>query len=306
MDWVSGMQKALDYIEENLCEEISIEEAARKACSSVYHFQRVFGILCGRTVGEYIRLRRLTLAGAELAADRIKVIDAAMKYGYDSPDSFTKAFVKFHGITPSRARCPGVSLRSFARLSIKISLEGGTVMNYRIEKKPAMTVTGLQTHLPGVPAGRSQELRDLFKKGETRFVRYAISGMARDVENEYYVISNVDGDGYDLTVGGILPCYFREHMEKTVGRYKELLTSVEIPAQTYVVAETSRGINCMTEHVALRNSVVSEWLPSSGYVLSDAPEVVVIHFPLNSHETNVEKRRADDYVEIWLPIKREG
>lgn len=179
-------------------------------------------------------------------------------------------------------------------------------MNYRIEKKPAMTVTGLQTHLPGVPAGRSQELRDLFKKGETRFVRYAISGMARDVENEYYVISNVDGDGYDLTVGGILPCYFREHMEKTVGRYKELLTSVEIPAQTYVVAETSRGINCMTEHVALRNSVVSEWLPSSGYVLSDAPEVVVIHFPLNSHETNVEKRRADDYVEIWLPIKREG
>ena len=135
MNWITGMQKAIDYIEENLTEEIDYEKVAEKSYSSSYHFQRVFGILCGYTLGEYIRLRRLSLAGAELASGKEKVIDIALKYGYDSPDSFAKAFQKFHGITPSQARADGSKLKSFSRLSIKILLEGGSTMNYRIEEK---------------------------------------------------------------------------------------------------------------------------------------------------------------------------
>ena len=104
MNWITGMQKAIDYIEENLTEEIDYEKIAEKSYASSYHFQRVFGILCGYTLGEYIRLRRLSLAGAELSSGKEKVIDIALKYGYDSPDSFAKAFQKFHGITPSQAR----------------------------------------------------------------------------------------------------------------------------------------------------------------------------------------------------------
>ena len=98
MDWVTGIQESIDYIEDNLTDDIDYERVAALCYSSPYHFQRVFGILCGYTLGEYIRNRRLSLAGAELAATEAKVIDVALKYGYESPDSFTKAFQRFHGI----------------------------------------------------------------------------------------------------------------------------------------------------------------------------------------------------------------
>ncbi|MBO4219908.1 MAG: helix-turn-helix transcriptional regulator, partial [Clostridia bacterium] len=136
MDWVTGMQAALDYIEEHLTDEIDYEKVAAAAYSSSYHFQRVFGILCGYTLGEYIRNRRLSLAGAELQAAGAKVIDVTLKYGYDNPDSFARAFKAFHGVLPSQARDKSAKLRSFSRLVLKFSLEGGTTMNYRIEEKP--------------------------------------------------------------------------------------------------------------------------------------------------------------------------
>ena len=135
MDWILGIQRAIDYIEAHLTEDIDYEKVASMSFSSGYHFQRVFSILCGYTLGEYIRLRRLSLAGVELASGKERVIDVALKYGYESPDSFSKAFHKFHGITPSEARTDGKSLKSFSRLSIKISLEGGSTMNYRVEEK---------------------------------------------------------------------------------------------------------------------------------------------------------------------------
>ena len=151
MDWITGMQKAIDYIEENLTEEIDYEKVAAKSFSSSYHFQRVFSILCGYTLGEYIRLRRLTLAGAELTKGKEKVIDIALKYGYDSPDSFAKAFQKFHGITPSQARADGSKLKSFSRLSIKISLEGGTIMNYRMKQNHKSNSLAIKGDLKVLP-----------------------------------------------------------------------------------------------------------------------------------------------------------
>ena len=100
MDWIQGIQQAIDYIEDHITEEIDYEEAAKRAYSSSFHFQRVFGIMCGFTLGEYIRRRRLTLAGNELLMKDIKVIDVALKYGYETPESFSRAFQKFHGIAP--------------------------------------------------------------------------------------------------------------------------------------------------------------------------------------------------------------
>ena len=133
---------------------------AAESFSSSYHFQRVFSILCGYTLGEYIRLRRLSLAGAELVSGKEKVIDIALKYGYDSPDSFAKAFQKFHGITPSQARADGSMLKSFSRLSIKISLEGGNTMSYRIEEKEPMILTGFKAHFMGAPYGKEREKQE--------------------------------------------------------------------------------------------------------------------------------------------------
>ncbi len=157
MDWIIGIQHAIDYIEDNLTETIDYEEVAKKCYSSSYHFQRVFSILCGFTLGEYIRNRRLTLAGRELATNNAKVIDVAMKYGYESPDSFAKAFQKFHGILPSQARNNGSNLKSFSRLVLKFSLEGGTTMNYRIKTKPAMTLLGYKKRFSGTPYDESRQ-----------------------------------------------------------------------------------------------------------------------------------------------------
>ncbi len=101
MNWVEGISKAINYMEEHLTEDIEIEKIAREASVSSFYFQKAFGMLSGFTVGEYIRQRRLTLAGSEVISTDEKIIDIALKYGYDSPDSFTKAFTRFHGRTPT-------------------------------------------------------------------------------------------------------------------------------------------------------------------------------------------------------------
>ena len=139
MDWIKGIQRALDYTEAHLTEEIDYDAAAKEACSSSFHFQRVFSIMCGYTLGDYIRMRRLSLAADELAHSDEKVIDIASKYGYETPESFTRAFSRFHGITPTEARNGG-TVKSFSRLSVKLILTGGTEMDYRIESPGVIKV----------------------------------------------------------------------------------------------------------------------------------------------------------------------
>lgn len=130
MDWVTVIASALGYIEEHITDEtLGAERVAQKASISPFYFQRGFAMLCGFTVSEYIRMRRLALAGNDLAGTDDKVIDIALKYGYDSPDSFTKAFTRFHGVTPAAALKDGALLKSFAPLKIKFSLEGGYLMD---------------------------------------------------------------------------------------------------------------------------------------------------------------------------------
>lgn len=121
MDWISGIQRAIDYIESHLTDEIDFEAAAREAYSSSFHFQRVFSILCGFTLGEYVRMRRLSMAASDIVNTDEKIIEIAMKYGYDSPESFTRAFTRFHGVTPSEAK-RGAVIKSFSRMSVKLSL----------------------------------------------------------------------------------------------------------------------------------------------------------------------------------------
>lgn len=135
MDWITGIQRAVDYVEEHITQPIDYEEVAKQAYSSSFHFQRVFHILCGFTLGEYIRMRRLSLAGSQLSLYNIRVIDVAYQYGYDTPESFSRAFTRFHGVTPSEAKQRGVALKSFSALSVKLILQGGNMMNYRIEVK---------------------------------------------------------------------------------------------------------------------------------------------------------------------------
>lgn len=139
MDWICGIQRAIDYVEAHLTDDIDYETAARAAASSVFHFQRMFSMLVGYTLGDYIRMRRLSLAADELHQTDKKVIDIALRCGYDTPESFSRAFTRFHGITPTEARRGG-KIKSFSRLSVKLILDGGNLMDYRIEKRGAVKV----------------------------------------------------------------------------------------------------------------------------------------------------------------------
>lgn len=139
MNWIQGIQRAIDYVEANITEEIDFEEVAKQAYASSFHFQRVFGILCGFSLGDYIRMRRLSLAGEELSKGNAKIIDVAMKYGYDTPESFSRAFTRFHGIAPSEAKHGG-KVKIFTPLSVQLTLTGGSKMDYRIEKRDAFQV----------------------------------------------------------------------------------------------------------------------------------------------------------------------
>lgn len=298
MDWMTGMQKAIDYIEANLTEELEPERVAAESFSSSYHFQRVFSILCGYTLGEYIRLRRLSLAGAELAGGRAKVIDVALKYGYDSPDSFAKAFQKFHGITPSQARADGSELRSFSRLSIKISLEGGNTMNYRIEEKEQMILTGYKRRFSGIPGEREDQEEEMYLT--TRPLQYILKGLAGDLVNSFDIITDIDDSGYDFYIAGLLDEYTREHLTEDsvlgaefAGRFE----NITIPACTYAIFETERCAYPTTVFLDLRRRIASEWLPTSGYQLKNAPELVVTHWFGN-------EQHDQRYRELWIPIEK--
>lgn len=147
MDWVNAIEKAIQYIENHLVEDITVKDVAKYVHISEFYFQKGFAMLCGFTISEYIRKRRLSLAGNEIAGSDIKIIDIAIKYGYDSPDSFTKAFTRFHGATPTVARKKHTTLKSFAPLKLTIALEGGYLMDYKIERKKAFKVIANEKRL---------------------------------------------------------------------------------------------------------------------------------------------------------------
>lgn len=297
MDWITGIQNAINYIEDHITDELDYERIAKESFSSPFHFQRVFSILCGYTLGEYIRNRRLTLAGAELAASREKVIDVAYKYGYDSPESFAKAFQKFHGITPSQARGSGVMLRSFSRLSIQVSLEGGNFMNYKIEEKPAMLLTGYKRRFTGSPNDKRDQDHNF--ACETRLEQYILEGMCREHETIYQLLTGFDADGYDFYYAYQFPAWALEDLRDLPEDIAVKFENVAVPGGVYLVCETERCEFPTAQMDSLRKQAVSQWLPTSGYELRDAPEIGVIHW---YWEEGNDKRNHSRYCELWLPI----
>lgn len=298
MDWITGIQNAIDYVEAHLDTEIDYDAVARASFSSSHHFQRVFSILCGYTLGEYIRSRRLSLAGTELAEGRGKVIDIAAKYSYDSPDSFCRAFQKFHGITPSQARSDGAVLKSFSRLYVKVSMEGGNVMNYKLEEKKALILTGFKKRFVGSP--ENMKMQDHEFACTTRLNQYILEGLAHDCDNSYTVLTNFGPDGYDFYYASKLTEASRRDMVEEIG--EEMASRFEhitIPAGQYLVCETERCKYPVDLVDDLRRRAVTEWLPSMGYELAGTPEVNVIHW---YWEEGNEERNSSRYCEIWLPV----
>ena len=137
MEWVRAINNAIEYMEEHLTEELTLGDVAESVYISAFHFQRAFSMMTGISPTEYLRNRRLSQAGEELAKGDARVLDVALKYGYDSPESFTKAFTRFHGVSPMQVR-KGSALKFMNRYTVQIKIDGGSVMEYKIEKLEAM------------------------------------------------------------------------------------------------------------------------------------------------------------------------
>jgi len=135
VDSLSYLNKAMEYIEEHLTEDIDFSEISKIACCSEYHFKRMFSFLSGIGLSEYIRRRRLTLAALDLRDESLRIIDIAVKYGYDSDDSFSRAFRAMHGVLPSEVRKSNIQLKAYPRMTFQLSINGGCEMKYRIVEK---------------------------------------------------------------------------------------------------------------------------------------------------------------------------
>ena len=284
MDWISGMQKAIDYMEERLTEEISMEAVAAQSFSSSYHFQRVFTILCGFSVGEYLRNRRLSLAGTELATTDQKVIDIALKYGYDSPDSFARAFTRFHGITPSQARREGALLKSFAPLKIRFSLEGGYLMDYRIETKEAFTVLGRSKVF--LYEGAKDQVPAFWNEHFT-------AGFGGTVCGTYGICIDEDmgGDHFEYLIAD--PC-------DPAKEAPEGFVVKNIPAFTWAVFPCRGPMPGSLQDA--NTAIYTEWLPALGEYEFAAGYCAEYY----DNPTNSPKGTGDEtyYCEIWIPIRK--
>lgn len=288
MDWITGISKAIDYIEEHITEPTDYARAAKEACSSPFNFQRVFALLCGYTLGDYVRMRRLTLAGEELLSTDAKVIDVALKYGYDSPESFSRAFTRFHGVSPSAVR-KGAAIRSFSHICVKLILTGGSIMEYRIEKKQAAKIICRRREFtkPGddytnreIPefwneCGRDGSIQKLcgYIKDSAQFK--GLLGVCFSTE--------MTDSGFPYGIGA-------EYDGESDPQDFEI---VEIPAYTYAVF-TVRGRMPDAFRETYRK-ICTEFFPQSGYEYGNGVEIEV--YP------SADVQNPDYTCEIWIAVK---
>lgn len=274
---VESLQDAIDYMEAHLDGEMDIQTIASKALMSQFYFQRIFGVLCGMTVGEYVRSRRLSLAAQELAATDAKVIDVAVKYGYDSPDSFSRAFQKFHGITPSQAREKGARLASFAPVHIKLTLEGGTMTEYRIVKKAPFTLVGVS---------RLYTADNCYCEIPKFWDEWIQQGEARSVKGMVGFCEDLDGKKVKYWIADIY-CPFVEIPESAEVR--------EIPGGLWAVFPVRGAIPDALQEVNKR--IWSEWLPSLREYALAGNYNIEAYFPKPENG-------EEAYNEIWVPITK--
>lgn len=176
MEWLNRLNAVITYLEEHLEDEIDLTRMAQISCCSPFHFQRMFSYLAEVPLGEYIRRRKMTRAAADLQNESERIIDIALKYGYDSPTSFNRAFQGVHEIAPSEARKSGAVLKAYLPISFKITIKGEAEMNYRIEKKDAFRMVGAKRALCSERGGKLHTDSSILAKNSAERHIYADFG----------------------------------------------------------------------------------------------------------------------------------
>lgn len=297
MEWLERMNRAIDYIETNLTTEIKLEEAARMACCSSYQFQRMFSFITDVTLAEYIRRRRLTLAALELHnGSAAKVIDVAMKYGYESPVSFARAFQSLHGITPSMARQEGIALKAYPRLSFLITIKGVEAMNYRIETKDRFEVFGIEGVFRVDGSGEEpQTPAKLWEKshanGDVKRLEECAGELPSFVSKNLYGVHAVCS--YKKTEPDTFPYMlfaFKGKGSNTDG-YKTTI----IPAHTWAIfpSEPHTWDQFGETIDTLYRRFYTEWLPTAGY-----EQVEGLELELYGTKDSL------NYIELWFAVRK--
>lgn len=288
MDWQTRMNMALDYLESHLEDEIVWERAAAEACCSTFHFLRMFEVISGISASEYVRRRRLSLAALQLAANDVKVIDLAVRLGYDSPDSFARAFKREFDMTPTEARERGARLKTWPRFRFSLTLTGDTSMNFRIESYQAMRLTGLPLRTSTEGGRAFAEIPDFWKRVG------ATEAMSRLVQ--------LIPAGSEIGLAGV-----SAGMEPASQSFTYLI-AIESPADRSGLPEgcvdvtTKAGTWAIFDAVGAMpagiqktiSRIYGEWFPTSGYEHAGGPELEV--YPQGDVT-------SDDYrSEVWIPV----
>jgi AraC family transcriptional regulator len=279
MGWIKRLNEVINYIEEHITEELSYEQMAKIACCSTYHFQRMFSYLANVPLSEYIRRRKMSLAVTDLQRGD-KILNVAMKYGYDSPTAFNRAFQKVHGIAPSGVRQDGVSLKLFPPICFKITIKGMEELNFRIEKKGKFRIVGIASPLPG----ETEENFEIFPR------------IWHNAVNDGTVQELIAmRDGLPAGLLGVSICdewrYFIgvTSSKETNSKLDEYI----VPALTWAVF-SGEG-HCPGAIRDLERRIITDWFPTSGYEFDSGPDIEIYSTP---DMENVK-------FEVWIPITRE-
>lgn len=300
---LTGFERAVEYIENNLTEKLDYEEIAKYAYCSNYHFQRIFSVYCGCTLGEYIRARKMTLAAADLKSTDIKIIDLALKYGYENGESFSRAFTKFHGVTPSQARKGNTKLRSFSRLSNYESDEGGNTLDYKIEKLDAICLCGYKKRFYGVPYGDDRKEQENDFSSKTKMKQWIVNGISSvssdrfDAHISYRLLDDFNDYGYDFYYAQpVTDSFTKASNEKDNSSLLKMgIGTVTLPAGMYAVFKSECLPDFYKSYISLCRQILCEWAVSTNYQLARSPEIVAYHQCRKDSEKN--------YAKIYIPLE---
>ncbi|MGW7316006.1 GyrI-like domain-containing protein [Streptomyces sp. NPDC054865] len=282
------LNQVMEHIEDHLDQPVDVAELARGAATSEYHLRRMFSALAGMPLSEYVRRRRLTVAGAEVLAGREPLLDIAVRYGYGSGEAFARAFRAVHGVGPGEARRTGTALVSQARLTFRLTVEGSNSMRYRVVDRQAFTVVGFKARVPLVHTGPNQAIID-FVRGIDPQRMGPVEALS---DQEPLGIVAVCDDLDPSRAEGTELDYYQGVI--TSAPAPEGSTSLPVPAGTWAVFTTSGPAPRAIQY--LWRDVFTQWFPSNPYRSRPGPEILRTHFFPETSEAD---------AELWLPVERE-
>lgn len=293
MEWIAAMQQAISYMEEHLMEEINYEDVAKQVHTSSYEFHRAFSFLTGMTANAYIRNRRLSLAGREIVETDAKITDIALEYGYDTPESFTKAFTRFHGVAPKFAREESGKLVLFNPLVIKLTVEGGKSMDYRIVQTEAKKFLALVRSFSNeiINDGDNHEIPDFWAECNDKNLIGPICGLRPDGKRDLYGLCSPTREGKNSFEYGIGVLVDEDTSEFDFAEMEKAGYRIwDVKQGTYVVFDCiGEDGDCIGD---TWEKFYKEFLPQMGYE-AEAETDYEIYF---------EKGRSGVFCELWIPI----